>query len=89
MPAATICAGKATEPAREISIDTVEPARSFVLTTGPDVVLAAGSGAEATLTLPAEALVRLVYGRLDPDHTPAEVSDEEQVAQLRSVFPGF
>ena len=38
--------------------------------------------------LPAEALVRPVYGRLDPDHTPGGV-DDPRLATLRRVFPGF
>jgi hypothetical protein len=38
--------------------------------------------------LPAESFVRLVYGRLDPEHTPATV-DAEAVASLRLLFPGF
>jgi uncharacterized protein (TIGR03083 family) len=41
------------------------------------------------LRLPTEALVRLVYGRLDPDHTPPTVhADRELLDKLRSTFPG-
>ncbi len=36
----------------------------------------------------AEALIRLVYGRLDPDNTPAEATDE-RLGLLRTAFPGF
>ena len=43
--------------------------------------------AEPDLELPAEALVRLVYGRLDPDHTPA-VRGGADLDVLRGVFPG-
>jgi hypothetical protein len=39
------------------------------------------------LELPAEAFVRLVYGRLDPAHTPP-VSGTADLDELRSVFPG-
>jgi hypothetical protein len=39
--------------------------------------------------LPAEALLRLVYGRLDPDHTPAQVIGAGTLDELREVFPGF
>jgi hypothetical protein len=47
-------------------------------------------GTAATVTLPAEALIRLVYGRLDPDHTPAEVSvSGVDLNALRAVFQGF
>jgi hypothetical protein len=38
--------------------------------------------------LPAEALIRLVYGRLDPDHTPAVKGDPDVLDRLRRVFPG-
>ncbi len=40
--------------------------------------------------MPAEALLRLAYGRLDPAHTPATVSgDPEVLDKLRAIFPGF
>lgn len=50
----------------------------------------ANGGARAQLHLPAEALVRLVYGRLDPAHRP-ELSPEEfaTVETLRQVFRGI
>lgn len=52
---------------------------------------AAGDGAEpapeAEISLPAEALLRLVYGRLDPAHTPAGVTGD--LDKVRPVFPGF
>jgi len=41
------------------------------------------------LRLPAEALVRLVYGRLDPAHTPALEARGVDVDELRRIFPGF
>ena len=40
------------------------------------------------LVLPAEAFARLVYGRLDPDHTPPVEGDAESLDELRKVFPG-
>jgi hypothetical protein len=39
--------------------------------------------------LPAEAFVRLVYGRLDPDHTPPLTSRQVDLDRLRRAFPGF
>jgi hypothetical protein len=46
--------------------------------------------AAADLTLPAEAFVRLVYGRLDRAHTPSSVTgDTARLADLRKAFPGF
>ena len=43
------------------------------------------------IQLPAEALIRLFYGRLDPGHTPpAEVTGDPALLDLaRAVFPGF
>jgi hypothetical protein len=53
------------------------------------VELTAGEpGQSPDLELPAEALSRLVYGRLDPDHTPAVTGDATLLAELRAVFPG-
>jgi Mycothiol maleylpyruvate isomerase N-terminal domain len=41
------------------------------------------------LRLPAEAFVRLVYGRLGPHHTPPVEADGVDLDDLRSIFPGF
>ena len=49
-----------------------------------------GGGADSEVSMPSEALLRLAYGRLDPAHTPAEVTaDEADLERLRKVFPGF
>jgi uncharacterized protein (TIGR03083 family) len=82
--------GQPTSDDRSVVIETVEPSRSFVLTTGPQVALTAtASGDAAALHLPSEALVRLVYGRLDAERSPAGSDAEALLAQLRAVFPGF
>jgi hypothetical protein len=41
--------------------------------------------------MPAEALLRLVYGRLDPDHTPpVEISgDPGLLDRARAALPGL
>jgi hypothetical protein len=44
---------------------------------------------DPTVTLPAEALIRLVYGRLDPAHTPKLEGDTSVIEALRRTFPGF
>ena len=46
---------------------------------------------DATLEIPAESWLRLVAGRLAPEHTPAGVSATGAVTldQLRQIFPGF
>jgi uncharacterized protein (TIGR03083 family) len=44
----------------------------------------------AEVAMPAEALLRLAYGRLDPEHTPASVvAMPADLDRLRAVFPGF
>ena len=48
--------------------------------------------ADARVRMPAEALLRLIYGRLDPDHTPpVEVTEggDDVLDRLRRLFPGF
>lgn len=83
----------------------VQPVRVLVITTGPDrrfglelstdaaTLAPAGegdAGTTAELHLPAEALVRLVYGRLDPDHTPEAVQAHGvELDVLRRSFPGI
>jgi hypothetical protein len=41
------------------------------------------------LEMPTEAFVRLVSGRLDPDHSPPIPDPESALAELRRVFPGY
>jgi uncharacterized protein (TIGR03083 family) len=86
-------AGKPTGIERDLSIRTVAPSRTFALALRPDGVTLAPAPGEAVdepdLELPAEALIRLVYGRLDPDHTPAGIVGATHLDELRQVFPGF
>jgi uncharacterized protein (TIGR03083 family) len=77
-------------------IKTTDPSRRLLLTgeDGESMTLQAAGEAEtddgvAVLELPAEALVRLVYGRLDPAHTPVVGGDGALLDTLRRVFPGF
>jgi len=49
---------------------------------------AADGSAASDLVLPAEAFERLVYGRLDPAHTPDVEGDASLLDELRRVFPG-
>lgn len=74
-----------------VHIHTTGSDRHFLLTVDPAVTLASESGnddAAELLTMPTEALIRLVYGRLDPDHTPPTLTDPRLPA-LRRIFPGF
>jgi Mycothiol maleylpyruvate isomerase N-terminal domain len=89
--------GKGRDLRTVVQVDTTEPARSFVLTLGETVTLdpepqepIPDGFALAELSLPAEAFIRLVYGRLDPDHTPAATSVSGlTLDDLRRVFPGL
>jgi uncharacterized protein (TIGR03083 family) len=75
---------------RTIAIRTTDPGRDVALRLSADgVELGPGEPGQAPeLELPAEALSRLVYGRLDPDHTPAFTGDAALLDTLRAVFPG-
>jgi uncharacterized protein (TIGR03083 family) len=78
-------------PDRTITVTTTNPERTFAITIETKHVdfAAIVSVDDPHLTMPAEDFIRLVYGRLDPDHTPSSVKgDHEALAQLRQVFPG-
>jgi uncharacterized protein (TIGR03083 family) len=83
--------GKADGKQRRLLVTTTDPDRQFVLETGEAVTLTPADDAEGLpeLRLPAEALVRLVYGRLDSAHTPPAESSEVDLDELRPLFPGF
>lgn len=84
--------GKTDGGPLEVEIVTTDPIRFFRLSVGEGVSLAPSTSdhATATLRMPSEALVRLVYGRLDPDHTPPAVEAEGvDLDAVRAVFPGF
>jgi uncharacterized protein (TIGR03083 family) len=75
---------------RTIAVRTTDPRRDVALRLSADgVELGPGEpGRAPDLELPAEALCRLVYGRLDPDHTPAFTGDADLLDTLRAIFPG-
>jgi uncharacterized protein (TIGR03083 family) len=90
LPGTAARAGRAAAEPRVLAVETADPQRRFTLTTGPDVELAsAPDTGPVDLVLPAEELLRLVYGRLDPDQTSAELPGHEVVPELQQVFPGF
>jgi uncharacterized protein (TIGR03083 family) len=80
---------KPTGDTTTITVATMEPQRGFTIDLNPDSVTFAPSSAPAgpDLELPAEAFARLVYGRLDPGHTPPG-QDGPALDLLRRVFPG-
>lgn len=89
LPALAARAGTTAAGVEPVGIVTTAPSRTFLLDVGDPVTLQPNADAGADpLALPAEALVRLVYGRLDPEHTPTGV-DDPRLAHLRTVFPGF
>ena len=87
--------GKAGTHNFRVGIETTGPARSFVLRVGGGAVLlepgVVPETGDAVIELPATAFVRLVYGRLDPAHTPlfAERGAQPDLDTLRDVFRGF
>ncbi|MFM2079195.1 MAG: hypothetical protein RJA49_3085 [Actinomycetota bacterium] len=83
-------AGKPDGVDRDVVVRTVAPARSFAVATTADSVSVGPADPEAAadLELPAEAFIRLLYGRLDPAHTPAGLDNDAVLAGLRAVFTG-
>ncbi|MGD0944157.1 MAG: maleylpyruvate isomerase N-terminal domain-containing protein [Acidimicrobiales bacterium] len=80
---------KPTGDTTTITVATTEPPRGFTIALTPESVTFSPTTVEAAadIELTAEALARLVYGRLDPQHTPH--NDEGLVLDvLRRVFPG-
>jgi uncharacterized protein (TIGR03083 family) len=84
-------AGRPDGVVRRLSVETTQPERSFQLETLDKVLLSDATAEEAGagLSLPAEAFVRLLYGRLDPDHTPEIDARDVDLDELRRIFPGF
>jgi uncharacterized protein (TIGR03083 family) len=92
-------AGKPTGATRNITVSTESPSGHFAVAVRPDGVSVTPSdavapaapvaGGDPELEMAAESFIRLVYGRLDSDHTPEIEGDENDVQELRVVFPGF
>jgi uncharacterized protein (TIGR03083 family) len=82
--------GKASGAPRTVIVSTHAPERMFSVTITEDHVdFAPTQAGQPTLTMPAEAFIRLIYGRLDTEHTPHEVVDGgDSLEGLRKVFPG-
>ncbi len=84
-------AGKPVGSERTVTVRTTGPDRHLEVVLGPDAVrlTTIEPVPVVDVELPAEAFVRLVYGRLDPDHTPAFVGDQAALDELGHAFPGF
>jgi uncharacterized protein (TIGR03083 family) len=76
---------------RRLRVSTSDPERHFILETGDAVSLTESDAEDGLpeLHLPAEAFVRLVYGRLGPSHTPPVDTDGVDLDDLRQLFPGY
>ncbi len=85
-------AARPTGAERTIHLRTTGPDRLFALhlvAGGAELAASGEGGPEPDLVLPSEALCRLVYGRLDPEHTPAVGGGAALLDLLRTVFPGI
>jgi len=84
-------AGKPIGRSLVVGITTTDPKRSFTLTLGDAATIEPGApdSADGELVLPAEAFIRLVYGRLDAEHTPPLGVSGVDLDDLRRAFPGF
>jgi uncharacterized protein (TIGR03083 family) len=80
-------------PSAALRVETTDPEHVFGLVLSPAVSLnGAPRDTDGVLTGPAEAFLRLLAGRLDPEHTPGDLtltSDTLTLDQLRGVFPGI
>ena len=83
------------QPGLQVRVETSGAERVFLLTESDERAVLTATDRAVTgtdlpmLHLPAEAFVRLVYGRLDAEHTPDGVqADGLDLDDLRKVFPG-
>jgi uncharacterized protein (TIGR03083 family) len=88
--------GRPAEEPFRVRLRGSDPEVDFLLEVAGKVALtpwpAEGAGsADGEIHLPTEALLRLMYGRLNPAHTPpAEVIGAPGLLdQVRAVFPGY
>lgn len=76
-----------------VAVHTLDPPMGLTIQMGEQVSLrkAPPDAPDETVSLPAEALMRLISGRLHPDLTPAgvDVTGPVDLDTLRAVFPGY
>jgi uncharacterized protein (TIGR03083 family) len=91
-------AGRLAKPEKastqmQVKVKTTQPDRHFLLSIGDSVALTKDveGPIDGSLELSAAALLRLVYGRLDPAHTPpgTRTTGSADLDELRRVFAGF
>jgi uncharacterized protein (TIGR03083 family) len=91
LPQRAAAAGLPVPGGHPVEVVTSDPERIFQLTLDPKVTLTRREQVTPDATVaqfPAEAFLRLIAGRLDPEHTPLGV-DAHDLDQLRQAFPGF
>jgi uncharacterized protein (TIGR03083 family) len=88
--------GRPSDPPFRIRLRGSSPDLDFLLDVGDTVTLVpwpaeGGEPVGAEIRMPAEAVLRLFAGRLDPAHTPpAEITgDAALLDRVRAVFPGY
>lgn len=86
--------GKPADPAFSVKLVTTDGLGSWAVVAGDPVTFGPaeeGAAYDGEVALPAESLLRLIAGRLDPDHTPVGVTESGSrgLVDLRAVFPGF
>jgi uncharacterized protein (TIGR03083 family) len=99
IPQVAMRAGKPGASRFTLGIATTDPKREFVLEVADSVTMTAvpdGTSSRSPsgipwIQMPAEALLRLVYGRLDPEHMPPpdSISGPIDIDALRATFPGL
>ena len=79
-----------TGTAHTVHLVTTDPRRGVTIGLGAeDVTFAYGDPVDSPdVTLPAEACIRLVYGRLDAEHAGG-VEQSSVLDELRRAFPGM
>ena len=76
---------------RMVTVRTTDPRRRFIVdltAEGATLAPSDDSTGEVDLEMPAEAFVRLLYGRLDPAHVPRIPGDLALLDRLRTTYPG-
>lgn len=88
--------GRPVDPPLHARLRTTGPDRDYLLVAGEPVSMTDWPGPDgeghgaSEIRMSSEALLRLAYGRLDPEHTPTGVvAAEADLGRLRKVFPGF
>lgn len=77
---------------RPVLVRTTDPERWIAIELTPEPRMpAVAPGGRPDLVIPAEAFLRLAYGRLDPLHTPTDIEVEPPLTldDLRATFPGY